>query len=351
MGLKRAAPFLGMVMAECAQAGLIILSKLAMADGISSFVFVLYSNAIAALVLFPISFIVHRFSSRPPFTLPVLGGFFMLGVLGCAAQVSGYAGINISSPTLGTAMLNLIPGFTFVLAVIFSMERLDTRSSYTLAKSVGTIVSIIGAFVVTLYKGPPILGSHSPSNLSGEFLVTQQSNWVLGGCLLVVDCIMAASWLILQASILKKYSAELVMVFFYCFFVAIQSAVICLVLEIGSKNWSLNSSIRLYSVIYSGVFGSAFQVGVGTWCLHQTGPVFVAMFKPLGIIITVAIGVIFMGETFYLGSLMGSFVIVVGFYSVMWGKAKEEAEISSGMNISESTSQKVPLLQNSGEGP
>ena len=49
------------------------------------------------------------------------------------------------------------------------------------------------------------------------------------------------------------------------------------------------------------VFGSAFQVGVCTWCLHRTGPVFVAMFKPLGIVISAAVGTIFLGETVYLG--------------------------------------------------
>ncbi|CAM9002506.1 hypothetical protein QQ045_000350 [Rhodiola kirilowii] len=345
MRVKKAAPFVGMVMAECAQSGLIILSKLAMSDGISALVFVLYSNAIAAVVLLPVSFLVHRSSSRPPLTFSVLCGFFMLGVLGCAAQISGYAGINLSSPTLGTTLLNLVPGFTFILAVVFRMERLDTRGTYTVAKSVGTVVSIAGAFVVTLYKGPSILGSYLTSNMSMELLATQESNWVLGGCLLFVDCMMAASWLILQALILRKYSAGLVIVFFYCFFVAVQSAVICFIVETDSEKWSLNSSVRLYSVIYSGVFGSAFQVGVGTWCLHQTGPVFVAMFKPLGIVITVAIGVIFLGETFYLGSLIGSIVIVTGFYSVMWGKAKEEMEITSGMEISTSNTQKVPFLQ------
>lgn len=35
------------------------------------------------------------------------------------AQFFGYAGINLGSPTLSTAMLNLIPAFTFILAVIF----------------------------------------------------------------------------------------------------------------------------------------------------------------------------------------------------------------------------------------
>jgi hypothetical protein len=49
------------------------------------------------------------------------------------------------------------------------------------------------------------------------------------------------------------------------------------------------------------VFGSAFQVGISAWCLHKTGPVFVAMFKPLGIVISVVVGVILLRDTFYLG--------------------------------------------------
>ncbi|PRQ54570.1 hypothetical protein RchiOBHm_Chr1g0315171 [Rosa chinensis] len=39
-----------------------------------------------------------------------------------------------------------------------------------------------------------------------------------------------------------------------------------------------------------GVFCSAFQVGVSTWCLNMTGPIFVSLFKPLGIVVAVATG-------------------------------------------------------------
>ena len=52
-----------------------------------------------------------------------------------------------------------------------------------------------------------------------------------------------------------------------------------------------------------GVFGSAFQVSLCTWCMHKTGPVFVCMFKPLGVVIAFASGVIFFGDTFFLGRL------------------------------------------------
>lgn len=303
------------------------------------------SGICAALILLPSSFIFHR-SERPPLTFSILCWFFLLGLLGCCAQIFGYAGIYYSSPTLGTAMLNLIPGLTFILAVAFRMEKLHLRSSSSQAKSLGTIVSIVGAFIVTFYKGPSLLMAPSRSS-SPHQLLLQQSTWVIGGFLLAADCIFASAWLILQASVLKKFPAELFVVFYYCFFVTLQSGIVCLVMERDLSAWSFKPDVILVAVIYSAVFGSAFQLGVSTWCLYRTGPVFVAMFKPLGIVVSVVMGVIFLGDIFYLGSLVGSIVIVTGFYSVMWGKAKEgkvDAH-TQGMNL-ESSSQTVALLSN-----
>jgi hypothetical protein len=59
-----------------------------------------------------------------------------------------------------------------------------------------------------------------------------------------------------------------------------------------------------------GVFGSAFQVGVSTWCLHKTGPVFVAMFKPLGIVIAAAVSIICLRDTLYLGRYIFFFLFL-----------------------------------------
>ncbi|KAL9313710.1 hypothetical protein ACSQ67_019162 [Phaseolus vulgaris] len=346
---KLTLPFVGMIMAELAQVGLIILSKQAMSQGMTNFIFIFYSNAIAALLLLPISFLIHRFE-RPPITFSTLCGFFLLALLGqvqkftfiymCSAkklpempfvlvcfsylaQAFGYAGIYYGSATLSTSMLNLVPGFTFILAVLFRMEQLDWRKFSSLAKSLGTIVSISGAFIVTLYKGPALLLGVSSANSSPKPLFTDDSNWILAGLFLAADCVMASAYIILQASILKKYPAELIVVFFYCFFVAIQSAVTCLVVERDISAWSLEPKLRLLAVLYSGVMGSAFQVGIISWCLHKTGPVFVSMFKPLGIVISVVLGVLFLGDAFYLGSLIGAIVIVAGFYSVLWGKAED----------------------------
>ncbi|KAI9178520.1 hypothetical protein LWI28_027487 [Acer negundo] len=72
--------------------------------------------------------------------------------------------------------------------------------------------------------------------------------------------------------------------------------------------------------------------------IAEKGPVYVAMFKPLSIAIEVTMGVMFLGDTLHLGSVIGAIIISLGFYTVMWGKAKEEIAEDNEVG-------KVPLLQ------
>ncbi|GFP80077.1 wat1-related protein at3g28050 [Phtheirospermum japonicum] len=344
MGLMESetTPYLGMVLATTAQVGLIIISKRALATGMTNFTFVAYSNALAAIILLPLSLLVHRSSNRPPLTFSLICGFFSLGVLGCLAQLAGYTGISYTSAAFASAMLNLIPGFTFILAIIFRMEKLACKSSSFIAKTIGTLVSISGAFIVTLFKGPQVPILQSSTKFLSEYNDIPQSNLIIGGLFLAADCLAASAYIIVQASILKKYPAELIIVFFYCFFAAILSTIVSLIVDKDLSAWALQPNIRLIAVLYSGVFGSAFQVSVTAWCLHRKGPLFVAMFHPLSIVIAAVIGIIFLGDVLYLGSLVGSIIIVIGFYSVMWGKSKEVKVIEN--SSSESTGVKDPLL-------
>lgn len=65
MGVKSClvelAPFAAMVAVECLDVGLTTLSKAAMSKGMSHFVFVVYSNALASLILLPTAFFFTRF--------------------------------------------------------------------------------------------------------------------------------------------------------------------------------------------------------------------------------------------------------------------------------------------------
>ncbi|KAI7746996.1 hypothetical protein M8C21_011751 [Ambrosia artemisiifolia] len=332
--------YVGMVAAQTAQVLLMIVSKSAIADGMSNYSFVFYSNALASLVLLPLSLIFHRSVNRPSLSLIVVGGFIVIGLLGFMAQITGYTGISYSSATLATTLLNLIPGFTFILAIICRMEIIQFGSSATQAKFIGTVVSVAGAIMVTLYKGPPILSSPLKSEILKN-LTAQPSNWVLGGIFLAIDAVFASMYIIAQAFVLKKYPAEMIVMNAYCVVCTILSGLTSLVVEDDLSSYSLQPKKRLLSILYSGIFGSAFQVTVQAWCVRRKGPFFVAMFHPVGIVISTFIGVIFLGDGFYLGSLMGSIIVVIGFYSVMWGKAKEQKIVA----VSKTEDEHAPLLQ------
>lgn len=79
------------------------------------------------------------------------------------------------------------------------MEKIQLKRSTTRAKVLGTVVSIAGAFVVTLYKGPKILvPTTATPNLLRQPLSSSQSNWMLGGLFLTTEYFLVPMWYIVQ---------------------------------------------------------------------------------------------------------------------------------------------------------
>ncbi|KAG7951751.1 hypothetical protein I3843_12G024500 [Carya illinoinensis] len=346
-------PFVAMVMVECLDVGLTTLSKAAMSKGMSHYVFVVYSNALATLILLPSSFIIHR-NKRPPLTISLLCKFFLLSLAGITVmQNCVFTGVSYSSPTLASAMSNLVPAFTFLLAVIFRMEELGLRNSRSQIKIMGTLVSISGALIVTLYKGQAIGSTQiqfSKTTLPGQpspsSMLATTNNWIIGALFLATASICLAVWNTAQAAILKGYPSEMTIVSFYCFFGTIQCTVVSLIAERDPNAWKLRPGIELVSIVYSALFGSVVTFSTLTWCIHKKGPLFVAMFKPLGIAIAALMGVIFLGDTLHVGSVIGAIIIVAGFYAVIWTQYKEE-ETGKSLEVDRlpAPSQKSPLLE------
>uniref|UniRef100_A0A3Q7GDE6 WAT1-related protein n=1 Tax=Solanum lycopersicum TaxID=4081 RepID=A0A3Q7GDE6_SOLLC len=165
------------------------------------------------------------------------------------------------------------------------MEVINWKSWSSYAKAFGTFVSIGGAFVLTFYKGPPIINQHLTSTFSS------QQNWILGGVILACESMSTSLWYIIQ-----------------------------------------------------GIIGIAFRSCMTTWCLKKTDPLFVSMFKPFAIVFAILIGTFCFRDAFYLGSLVGSVTTVIGFYAVMWGKTQEK--YYEGNNLETLAENNVPLLQN-----
>ncbi|MFS7958740.1 hypothetical protein Hanom_Chr08g00682271 [Helianthus anomalus] len=379
MKMKSALPFAAMVVVQVLQVGLTLAGKKAIQTGMHNFSYIFYTNAIASLLLLPPAFFIcrllflvltqrilmhifiyylfHRSPNRPTLTISVASGFLGLGILGFLMQVIGYVGITYASATEATAIFNLVPGFTFLFAIIFRVEKLGCGG---LAKIIGTLISVIGAVTVTLYTGPTIITPRL-SSIAPQHLLGQSSDFILGGLLMLIDSVLAALFFIaqvhyhftcittcinrfflifkyVQALILKKYSAVVIVVLAYCSSITVFSLLTSLILEHDINMFDLQSKTRLLAILYSGLFGSGFQIAIGAWCVKTKGPLFVAIFQPLGIVVAAILGVLFLGDGLYLGCLIGSAIIVVGFYGVMWGKSKED-------KLVEAESSKSPLLQ------
>ncbi|KAM7508116.1 hypothetical protein LguiA_018569 [Lonicera macranthoides] len=355
--LKEAVPFVAMVLLECGEVGMTTISKAAMNEGMSNFVFIVYYNTLGIIIFLPYYIFQTYRTKPPPLNLGLFFRFFLLGLFGKSLVLFAYVGIDYSSPTLAAALGNLTPIFTFLIAVAFRMENLNIRSTSTKAKSLGTIVAVSGAFVVTLYKGPAILSHMSPSSFLHQILLAQHSNWILGGLLLAIAYLFNTIWSIYMAATVKQYPHQATVVFFYVLFGTMQCTVIALIVEKNPSTWTLHPDMELVAILYSALFATVIRNTVITWCLNEKGPLYVSMFKPLGMVVAMVGGILFLGDFLYIGSVIGAIIIAAGFYTVLWGQAKEKkddvaADDDDNDNNTTSAIQNTttaPLLQNYNE--
>ncbi|CAK8569954.1 unnamed protein product [Lathyrus sativus] len=347
---KDVLPFTAMVAMEFSNVGVSVLFKAATQKGLSFYVFIAYSYVVSTLVLLlPLPFFFKWSRGLPPLNVSLIFRIFLLGVLGVVAQLFGYKGLEYTTPTLASALANLIPAFTFILAIFFRMENIILRSKSSQAKILGSIVSISGALIVVLYKGPMIISSPSTKplhSIDSQINLTTQSNWILGGSLLVIEFLIVPVWYIVQTNVIKQYPSEIIVVFLYNLCGALVSVPLCLLLEPNLSAWKINPDIELISIIYSGIFCTGLSSLVHTWGLHVKGPLYVSMFKPLSIAIAACMSAIFLGDALYFGTVVGAVVISIGFYAVLWGKSKEELNDDFDTNrVPLSYDAKTPLLK------
>ncbi|OIV93892.1 hypothetical protein TanjilG_05595 [Lupinus angustifolius] len=346
-------PFVAIVAIECIVVGVNVLYKAATLKGLSYYVFIVYSFSVSSIVLlFPLSFVLIRSRGLPPFNASIFLKIFLLAVLGFVVQLCGAKGIKYTSPTLSSALSILVPAFTFILAVFFRMENLALRSKRTQAKIFGTILSILGALIVVLYKGRTILSDSNPlQSPATHSLVSSssQTNWILGGSLLVAQYLLVPIMYIFQSSIMNQCPSEVIVVFTFCLCVTFISAPICFLLETNRSAWKITPDIRMVAILCWGILITCFSSLVYAWGLRLKGPVYISIFKPASIVIAATLSVIFLGEALYLGTVVGAVILSFGFYAVIWGKAKEEElseEIGEGRTEYLPDS-KTPLLEDS----
>ncbi|XP_062078540.1 WAT1-related protein At4g30420-like [Humulus lupulus] len=335
-------PAMAMFALQFSYAGVALSTRAALLQGMSPTVFVVYRQAIATLVIAPLAYFTRRKSGGPSMGLRSFTLIFLASLIGVAINQNIYfQGLYLASSSMASAMANLVPAVTFLIASILGLEKVNIRSLRSLAKIVGTILCVSGAMSMALLKGPKLLNAELQNLPSNSFFGSGNStdDWILGCIFLFGSCCCWSIWLILQVPASASYPDHLSLSAWMCFMATIQSAIITLFLEKDLEAWKFSTGLELGCCFFSGIVGSGVSFFVQAWCISERGPLFSAMFNPLCTVIVTILAAIFLQEKIYTGGLVGGIGVIIGLYILLWGKAKDIKVV-----IEEETD---PNLQNS----
>ncbi|KAG6595300.1 WAT1-related protein, partial [Cucurbita argyrosperma subsp. argyrosperma] len=340
-----AKPFLSVVFLQFGLAGMDILSKAALNQGMSNYVLVVYRHAVATIVIAPFALIFDK-KVRPKMTIPVFAKLIVLSLLEPVIDQNLYfLGMKYTTATFAAAMCNILPAITFVMAWILRLEKVKIKSIRSQAKIVGTIATVGGAMIMTLIKGPILelfwVNEKADHQQQQRGDISLQHT-IKGSIMITIGCFSWACFMILQAITLKAYPAELSLTAWICLLGTAEGTVLALVMERGNAAvWSITWGTKLLAAVYSGIFCSGLAYYIQGIVMKDKGPVFVTAFSPLSMVIVAIMSSFILGERLYFGRVLGAGVIIVGLYLVVWGKNKDGNGSSEDLKLPTKQTQEI----------
>ncbi|KAB1224033.1 hypothetical protein CJ030_MR2G004469 [Morella rubra] len=323
---ERLKPFLAVIFLQFGFAGMDVLSKAALNQGMSNYVLVVYRHVVAFAVIAPFAVVFDK-KVRPKMTLPIFIKLVALSLLEPVIDQNLYfLGMKYTTATFAAAMTNILPALTFVMACILRLEKLRFKSIRSQAKVFGTIATVAGAMVITLVKGPIIelIWTKGKTNHEQQSGGIDLQHSIKGAIMITIGCFSWACFMVLQAITLKTYPAELSLTAWICLLGSMEGTIVALVMERGKATiWSLNWDVKLLAALYSGIICSGLAYYIQGVVMKDRGPVFVTAFSPLCMVIVAVMGSFILAEQLYFGRVLGAIIIVAGLYLVVWGKSKD----------------------------
>ncbi|KAK9280836.1 hypothetical protein L1049_003726 [Liquidambar formosana] len=200
---RRFKPHLLMLLVQMGYTLLFFVTEASFNNGMNPHVYVTYRVTIGGLVVLPFAYFLER-KQRPKLTLALLLEIIVLSLLGTSLPLNMYfAGLRYTSPTFIASVINTVASLTFVSAVILRLEVVDVQTPRGIAKILGTILSLAGVMIMTLYKGPVIKSMWA--SLIHISRSTVQENWLKGSILTIASAISWSISYLMQVCLFMCY--------------------------------------------------------------------------------------------------------------------------------------------------
>ncbi|KAL9350476.1 hypothetical protein Peur_057731 [Populus x canadensis] len=315
----------GLIMVQFVYAGNSVLLSYLMSLGLNPLTIVIFSTFATFLILSPIAVHFERSKWPKEFRLKLMIQLVLISFGGVTLFQSLFLkGIKLTSPAMATAMPNLAPGLIFIIAWTLRLEKVKLCCVYSKVKIVGTILCVVGALMMSLMSSTESAkeSKSSESTPPGDLSFDKHK---INGCLYLIAAVFVlSSNVVLQATTLGDFPAPISLCAITSLIGVIITAIVELVLnhrvDVGWPLMRLGTLI-CYSILGGAVGGAC--VSFNGWAMKKRGPVHVAVFNPIGTVISVVFSVITLGDRFNLASLAGMFLMFTGLYLVLWAKGKE----------------------------
>ncbi|KAJ1382241.1 EamA domain [Sesbania bispinosa] len=210
------------------------------------------------------------------------------------------------------------------------MEKINIKKMRCQAKILGTLVTVVGAMLMTLYKGPIVelvWAKHTHPHNKSTTGSSVDKDWLVGSIFLIIATFAWSCLFILQAKALETYkNHQLSLTSLVCFIGTLQAVCVAFAVEHNFSVWRIGWDMNLLAAAYAGIVTSSISYYVQGLVIKEKGPVFATAFSPLMMIIVAIMGSFILAEQIYLGGVIGSILIAIGLYSVLWGKHKEQIQ-------------------------
>ncbi|WOL07687.1 WAT1-related protein [Canna indica] len=360
--LKEYGPLVGLIYVQVAYAFMFLVARFAFTHGMSHFTFVLYRQITGTIAIYSASCCLPN-SKILSIRWKNVKQIFILALIGvCVSQNLYYAGLALTSSTFASAMNNLQPVVTFLLAYLLRFEEVRIKRRDGQAKILGTLMCVVGAMVMTFFKGTHTEGqglhAQHPFRLPRVIKLVLGQNggdgsFILGAFLTCVGSWSLSGFLIYQAWIVDEYPSQLALSGHVSFVGSLQSAVVTFIFG-NPTDLILQWNLQLLVIAYSGILCTGIGFFITMWCVKEKGPVYATAFSPLSSVIVAILEPLLLHVQFTWTSMAGMVVIVTGLYLVLWGKAQEGKPIKSlaaaqlneaeGAGLGEALINEEPLL-------